>query len=105
MLAHDKQLLAAYFLEKAVSVIDNPRGVRCHSGEKVAVSDQGIESIEGGQLLLPPSVVSVALPDGPSGVSRPGVSGCSHSGSSSVDSCQCRVPPKFLRCKTAVQAK
>ena len=59
VLAVERDLMVNYFLNRASSVIDDPTAVRWHSVDKVAVTDEGIESIEGGQLLVPPSVVLV----------------------------------------------
>ena len=59
VLSHDRVLMMAYFLEKAGSVVDDPRGTRWCTGDRVQVSEHGIEAIEGTQLLLPPSVVAI----------------------------------------------
>ena len=59
VLSHDRVLMMAYFLEKAGSVVDDPRGTRWYTGDRVQVTEHGIEAIEGSQLLLPPSVVAV----------------------------------------------
>ena len=55
----ERDFLVNYFLNRASSVIDDPAAVRWHSVDKVIVWDEGIESIEGGQLLVPASVVVV----------------------------------------------
>jgi len=59
VLSHDRVLMMSYFLEKAGSVVDDPRGTRWYTGDRVQVTEHGIEAIEGSQLLLPPSVVAV----------------------------------------------
>jgi hypothetical protein len=59
VLSHDRVLMIAYFLEKAGSVVDDPRGTRWCTGDRVQVTEHGIEAIEGSQLLLPPSVVAI----------------------------------------------
>ena len=58
VLAMDRELMLNYFLGKANSQIDDPRAERWCVGDRVAVSEHGVEAIEGSQLLLPPSVVS-----------------------------------------------
>ena len=58
VLAIDRELMLNYFLGKANTQIDDPRTERWCVGDRVAVSEHGVESIEDSQLLLPPSVVS-----------------------------------------------